>query len=79
MFITLKFTDYEEQIPMSNILKFTKIHNSEVYKITLSEIETPELSFWSWGYVKIRNKIVSVSLQSQPLAFEQIKQYLASQ
>jgi hypothetical protein len=75
MFITLKYESYKELIPISSIIKFA--NTSERYELTLSEIVTTKNFIWNYGDVK--NKVVEIDQQSQPLAFAQIQNYLANQ
>jgi hypothetical protein len=74
MFITLKYESYEEHIPFSSIIKFA--YTPERYELTLTEVVTTKNFIWNYGDVK--NKIVEIDQQSQPLAFAQIQKYLGS-
>ena len=76
MFITLTYPTYEEQIRIKSILKFTKKIDEEIYIITLSEISTKLEQFYSLAVVK--NVNVEIALESQPVAYKQIQEYLKS-
>jgi hypothetical protein len=77
MFILIKYTDYEEQIPISSIIKFAKNYKPEKYEITLSEIFTTRNTIWNYGMIS--NKIIEITKESQPKAFSQIQNYLETQ
>ena len=76
MFITIKHPTHEEQIPVSSVLKFAKNYEPVKYEITLSELGTNRNQLWNIGVIK--NIILEISQELQPLAFAQIEEYLST-
>ena len=74
--MTLNYGSYREQIPISSIIKFAKAYDSERYEITLAEVSTTKNFIWDYGDVK--NTVVAITKQKQPLAFTQVQKYLES-
>jgi hypothetical protein len=69
MFITLKYKGYQEYIPITSILKFIKNDDQGTYKMILSESFSPR------DFV-MKNVVLLISQESQPVAFLQIQEYL---
>jgi hypothetical protein len=69
MFITLKYKGYREYIPITSILKFVKNDHQETYKMILSESFSPR------DFV-MKNVVLLISQESQPVAFLEIQEYL---
>jgi hypothetical protein len=69
MFITLKYKGYREYIPITSILKFVKNDDQDIYKMILSESFSPR-------DFTMKNVVLLISQQSQPVAFLQIQEYL---
>jgi hypothetical protein len=69
MFITLKYNGYREYIPITSILKFVKNDDQDIYKMILSESFSPR-------DFTMKNVVLLISQQSQPIAFLQIQEYL---
>jgi hypothetical protein len=69
MFITLKYKGYQEYIPITSILKFVKNDHQETYKMILSESFSPR------DFV-MKNVVLLISQESQPVAFLEIQEYL---
>jgi hypothetical protein len=71
MLIILKRQGSQEFISTKNILKFTKDDNQDQYELVLSEVFSPR------DFI-IKNIVLLVNAQTQPLAFSQIQEYLKS-
>jgi hypothetical protein len=71
MLITLKYPGYQEYIPIKSILKFTKNDDQQMYEIVASEVFSPR-------DFTIKNIVLLINEQTQPLAYQQIEEYLNS-
>jgi hypothetical protein len=69
MLIILKRQGSQEFISTKNILKFTKDDNQDQYELVLSEVFSPR------DFI-IKNIVLLINAQTQPLSFSQIQEYL---